>query len=142
LVYLFFYNAEILLSPTTNQNSQNQVCFGSHCFFVELAKTNAEKEKGLMSRTQLGKNNGMLFIFDKEDVYPFWMKDTLIPLDIIWIDSNYRVVFIGQNTQPCKTFICPLINPLVKAKYVLEINAGLCEELGLKIGDKFKLNIN
>ena len=139
--YLLFYLADTLFSPATIQNSGNQVCFGSHCFFVKLAKTTAEKEKGLMFVKQLDKNSGMLFIFDKEGAYPFWMKNTLIALDIIWIDSGGKVVFISQGAQPCKNIICPQINTSIKAKYVLEINAGISEEIGLKVGDELKLNI-
>ncbi len=133
--YLFFYSADILLSPATQQSPKNQVCFGKNCFSVQLAKTNAEREKGLMFVKQLDKNSGMLFIFDKEDVYPFWMKNTLIPLDMIWINSNNKVVFISQNVQSCKSLICPIINPGVKAKYVLEINAGIAKDIGLNTED-------
>ena len=94
-----------------------------------------------MYRTELDKDKGMLFIFDKEGIYPFWMKNTLIPLDMIWIDSSNKVVFISQNVQPCKSLICPVIIPSASAKYVLEINAGICEELGLKIGDEVEIKI-
>jgi uncharacterized membrane protein (UPF0127 family) len=142
LVYLSFHYASVLLSPVTLQSSQNQVCLDNKCFSVELAKTDAEREKGLMYRTQLGADKGMLFIFDQEGVYPFWMKNTLIPLDIIWIDSNGKVVFIGENIQPCKIIICPTTNPQVKAKYVLEINAGVSKEMGLKAGDEAKIVAN
>jgi uncharacterized membrane protein (UPF0127 family) len=139
--YLFFHSANILLAPATQQSLQNQVCFGQQCFSVELAKTEAEREKGLMNRTQLDKNAGMFFIFDKEGVYPFWMKNTLIPLDIIWIGAFNKVVFISQNVQPCKSLICPMINPSARAKYVLEINAGVVKNFGIKTGDEVKLNI-
>lgn len=139
--YLFFYSANILLSPNTTQSTENQVCFGINCFSVKLAKTNAEREKGLMNVMQLDANSGMLFIFDQEGFYPFWMKNTLIPLDMIWIDGNNKVVFIGQNVQPCKTFICPITNPNTKAKYVLEINGGVAEKDGIKIGDSIELKI-
>lgn len=135
LGYLFFYSADILLSPNTPQSPENQVCFSTNCFSVELAKTNAEREKGLMNRKELDKNKGMLFIFGNEGVYPFWMENTLIPLDMIWIGQNQEVVFAAQNVQPCKTFICPITNPGVKAKYVLEINAGLVQKLNIKIGE-------
>jgi uncharacterized protein len=141
LVYLCFYFAGTLLAPVSKQNSQNQVCFGSRCFFVELAKTSLEQEKGLMNRKQLDKDKGMLFIFEKEGIYAFWMKNTLIPLDIVWINSNNKVVFISQNTEPCKSLICPSVVPTAKAKYILEINAGICEEIGLKLGDELKINI-
>jgi uncharacterized membrane protein (UPF0127 family) len=142
LAYLSFHFAGIILAPATKQSPENSVCFkpfgaaqgAQRCFSVELAKTSAEQEKGLMYRESLDENAGMLFIFNKEGIYPFWMKNTLIPLDMIWIDANNKVVFIGQNVQPCKTFICPSVVPSVKAKYVLEVNAGICQKIGLKVG--------
>lgn len=91
--------------------------------------------QGLMERQSLNKNEGMLFIFKQEGIYPFWMKNTLIPLDIIWISKEKKIVFINKNSQPCGTADCPIINPGVKAKYVLEINAGISEEIGLETGD-------
>lgn len=127
----FFYTKEFLIAPT---NSSSKVCFKNNCFFVELAKTDTEREKGLMYRNKLDENKGMLFIFGKEDIYSFWMKNTLIPLDMIWIDSNSKVVFISKNTKPCRSLICPTINPGVKAQYVLEINAGMAEKIGLEVG--------
>ena len=141
LVYLGVYYADILLTPKTKQNAENQVCFGSNCFVVELAKTTAEQEKGLMNRTELDANKGMLFIFNNEGVYQFWMKNTLIPLDMIWMDGNNKIVFMAQNIQPCKTMICPNINPLVNANYVLEINAGVAAENGIKTGDVATIKI-
>ena len=68
------------------------------------------------------------------------MKNTLISLDIIWIDENKKIVFISQNNQPCLEDNCPAINPGVKAKYVLEINAGIAEELGIKIGEAMEFS--
>ena len=119
---------------------QNQVCFKNNCFEVELAKTTGEQRRGLMFRKFLDKNRGMLFIFNGEGDYPFWMKNTLVPLDIIWINENKEVVFISENTQPCKEDPCPLISPDKKAKYVLEINAGISKGIGLKVGDRLEIN--
>ena len=122
-------------------NSAGQVCFDKNCFVVKLAKTETERERGLMNVTQLDKNKGMLFIFEKEGDYPFWMKNTLIFLDIIWIDKNGKVVFVKENAEPClpadgagEQKNCPAINPGVQAKYVLEINAGLAQKFGIKVG--------
>lgn len=140
-LYLFFNSAGILLAPSS-ENLQDRVCFGQDCFFVELAKTNAQREEGLMFRNKLAENTGMLFIFDREDIYPFWMRNTLIPLDIIWIGSNNKVLFINENTQPCLQPECPPINPKIKAKYVLEINAGVAEKTGIKAGDSAVLIID
>ena len=88
-----------------------------------------------MFREKLDADKGMLFIYEKEGKYPFWMKNTLIPLDIIWIDKNKEVVFISANAQPCKEDYCPSILPPENAKYVLEINGGVSEKIGLAIGE-------
>ncbi len=113
-----------------------KVCFNDNCFYVELAQTKEERENGLMFRTDLAENRGMLFIFDQEGTYSFWMKNTLIPLDIIWLDENKEAVFIKNNAQPCEEKKCPGIYPNRKAKYVLEINGGMADKINLKIGDK------
>ena len=142
---IYLYLTDVLLAPGLSQQTKPEVCYKEACFSVELAETSAEREKGLMFRAQLGQDKGMLFIFDKEDIYPFWMKNTLIPLDIIWINSDNKAVFIGKNIQPClpaqagKSFICPMVAPPVKARYVLEVNAGLAEKIELKIGDEIKI---
>ncbi len=118
-----------------------RVCFRDNCFSTEMARTDTERTRGLMFRESLATDGGMLFVFDREDTYPFWMKNTLIPLDIIWINKSKEVVFIAENVQLCQTEICPNINPNNKAaKYVLEINGGLALKIGLKIGDKADFN--
>ena len=141
LMYLVVHFSATVFSPTSPA-SFGSVCFGEKCFQVESAKTQAQIEKGLMNRNELGKDNGMLFVFSKEGIYPFWMKSTLIPLDMIWINGDSKVVFIGQNVQPCKSLICPSVVPTVTAKYVLEVNAGLCQQMGLKVGDELKIENN
>jgi len=110
-----------------------------HCFDVEIAQTLMKRAIGLMFRNRLDLNKGMLFIFRKERVYPFWMMSTRIPLDIIWINKEFRVVFIKKRALPCKGLFCPSINPKKRAKYVLEINGGLSDVVGLRVDDKIHL---
>jgi hypothetical protein len=105
---------------------------------VELAKTPEEKQQGLMHRTSLAENHGMLFIFDSDAPRSFWMKNTLIPLDMIFIDSNMRVVEIKANIPPCKEDPCSTYTS-APAKYVLEINGGLAEKNGISVGSTVKL---
>ncbi len=137
LAVLFFF---LLLSNLPKQKlSISKVCFKENCFKVEVAGTPQQKEQGLMFREHLDKDAGMLFIFEKEENYPFWMKNTLIPLDIIWINQNQEVVAIKENAEPCQREECPIIDPSAYAKYVLEINGGLAEEIGLEVGDKVTL---
>lgn len=113
---------------------ESRVCFKDNCFKVELALTKEERDLGLMFRESLVSDRGMLFIFPEEGEYPFWMKDTLIPLDIIWLDKDGKVVSIAKNVEPCQTDLCLPIDPNKKAKYVLEINGGMADKIGLDIG--------
>ena len=132
LIFLFFY--------IVNSN-KNMVCFSENCFKVEIASTSEELSKGLMFRENLEKNSGMLFIFPENGIYGFWMKNTLIPLDIIWINSNKEIVFIKDNALPCKTEICETYSSDEKALYVLELNSGTADKIGLEIGDEVELRL-
>ncbi len=111
--------------PTTVIKTQTQN------FEVEVATTPQQRTQGLMHRTNLPKNHGMLFIFETEDLYGFWMKNTHIPLDIVWISQDKTVVDI-QTVPPCTTESCPTFTPKQKAQYVLEVNA---HEFTGKVGD-------
>ncbi len=121
--------------------TSHTVCFQNHCFDVALAKTQAEQEKGLMFQKSLAANKGMLFIFSEQGRHAFWMKHTLIPLDIIWMDNNHTVVFINQNALPCAQGDCPVIKPPQNAMYVLEINGGMAQKIGLQVGDNIEIKI-
>ena len=94
-----------------------------------------------MFRKKLDKNYGMVFVFSEDGKHTFWMKNTLIPLDMIWIGGDNKVVYVAQNVQPCKSLICPSVIPSGKAKYVLEINAGISDRLGIKMGDIAEIEI-
>ena len=107
-------------------------------FNLELAKTDEEKAKGLMFREYLPKRSGMLFIFEDTAPRSFWMKNTLIPLDMIFLDESMTVVEIKQKVPPCKADPCPSY-PSKPAKYVLEINAGIVEKNNINVGSKAKL---
>ncbi|MFH1473412.1 MAG: DUF192 domain-containing protein [Candidatus Aenigmatarchaeota archaeon] len=120
-------------------NKQARVCFESNCFDVSLALTPEERSRGLMFVEHLDDDRGMLFVFDRSGIYPFWMKNTLIPLDIIWLDSDSSVVFISRDTQPCISSTCDSTNPEKQASYVLEINAGISDRMNIDIGDKMTM---
>jgi uncharacterized membrane protein (UPF0127 family) len=124
------------------ENQMSLVCFDNDCFNVEVADTPELWSKGLMFRENLEKDQGMLFVFPKESVHSFWMKNTLISLDIIWINDDFKIVYISKNNQPCVEDPCQIINPDLKAKYVLEINAGLAEELKLPLQGNVFIDIN
>jgi len=118
-----------------------QICSGNNCFKIQVADNFASREVGLMFRKNLEQNEGMLFVFPKEDIYPFWMKYTFIPLDIIWINESKEVVFVSQNTQPCKKGPCPQIDPQAKAKYVLELNAGAAQKADIIVGSTLNFTL-
>lgn len=106
---------------------------------VEFAKTPQELEKGLMNRDSLGKNSGMFFIFPDEQARNFWMKDTLIPLDVIFVSPNGRINEI-TTLNPCREAeICQPYNSKTPAQYVLEINAGSAEKWNIIEGDILEL---
>jgi len=123
-----------------NKN-QNQVCFKNNCFKVELAITPEEQERGLMFKKDLKEDEGMLFVFQDEGEYSFWMKNTFIPLDIIWVNQNEEVVFISENAQPCSENNCPSIDSGEKARYVLELKGGVSKSINLTVGGKAEIEI-
>jgi len=104
-------------------------------FRVELAITPEEHSRGLMFRKYLDSNAGMLFIFDDDDIRFFWMKDTLIPLDIIFINSRLEVVDIHRFAKPMDEMTIISRSPV---RYVLEINGGKADYCGIKKGVKTK----
>jgi uncharacterized membrane protein (UPF0127 family) len=106
---------------------------------VEIADTEAEREKGLMYRTALGEDRGMLFVFDKEQELTFWMKNTLIPLSVAFMDSEGRIVDI-QDMKPLDDDP-PHYVSAEPSQYALEVNQGFFEEHGVKVGDKAKLPV-
>jgi uncharacterized membrane protein (UPF0127 family) len=108
---------------------------GKVTFKVEVADSFEERKTGLMNRNSLDQDRGMFFIFDKSEVLHFWMKNTLIPLDIVYIGDNFKVVSITKNAQPCKTDPCKVYDSGRSARYVLEINGGLADKNGIKTGD-------
>ena len=134
-VLLVLVSAVSLLAYAKNKNN-HKVCFNGYCFKVELAVTKSEREKGLMFRGYLAKDSGMLFIYKYKGIYPFWMKNTKIPLDMIWINRKKQIVFIKKNASPCSQDKCMLVYPDKPAKYVLEINSGSAGKIGLKLGEK------
>lgn len=99
---------------------------------IEIAATEQKREQGLMYRDSLAADNGMLFVFPEEEYQAFWMRNTRMPLDIIYIASSGTIVSIAENARPYDETSLPSEGP---AQFVLEIKGGLCAELGIKAGD-------
>lgn len=106
---------------------------GVHAFSVEMATTAAEREKGLMYRKSLPEGQGMLFDFQRDQEVGFWMKNTYIPLDMIFIRSDGRIMRIAENTEPLSERIVSS-NGAVRA--VLEVIGGTARKLGIAAGDR------
>jgi len=107
-------------------------------YSVEIPRTPEAREQGLMFRKNLPPRTGMLFVFDTTGRYAFWMKNCLIPLDLVWLDESKRVVAILPDTPPCKADPCPIYQFDVPARYVLEIAAGAAKREGLALGHALK----
>jgi len=140
MIFFFIFSLifnSFLFTSANASDKQNKVCFQDKCFSVELAMTPEARTQGLMFRNELGPQEGMLFIFPTEEIYPFWMKNTYIALDIIWLNKSKEVVFVKEGAQPCSEESCPVIHPDQKALYVLEVIAGTVRNAGLKVGDSF-----
>ena len=116
-----------------------RICCNNACFNLEIADTPESRQLWLMYRENLPDEDWMLFIFDEPWMYSFWMRNTLIPLAWVRLDSNLKIVDI-ISMDPCKTQECPSYTPKSEAQYVLEINQWLVSEKWLlHIWDKCKL---
>lgn len=113
----------------------SEVCIRNVCYDVEIADTVEERAVGLMNRSELSRDRGMLFIFEQPGKYSFWMKNTLISLDIVWISESFEIVEIEEDVQPCVTSECKSYGGSVPAQYVLEVNTGEVERNGFAKGD-------
>ena len=116
-------------------NDQAWVEVKGERFKVAVADDDASRARGLMFVDELGDDEGMVFLFRREAPRAFWMKNTRIPLDIIYLDQSWAVVDIIENAKPCRTQRCPAYPSQRPAQYVLELNGGLSEQLGLRVGD-------
>jgi uncharacterized membrane protein (UPF0127 family) len=106
---------------------------------IDIADTEPVRDRGLMFRDHLAPNEGMIFVFPESGYYPFWMKNTLIPLDMLWLDAQSRIVSIARSVPPCKADPCPSYPPDANASYVIEVVSGFSRQHGLKVGDVVKL---
>jgi uncharacterized membrane protein (UPF0127 family) len=107
-----------------------------HRFAIEIAADDAARARGLMFRDQMPADHGMLFLFDNSQPRVFWMKDTHIPLDILFFDQDYKLVSMQQRVPPCRSDPCAQYASDGPAQYVLELNSGTADKLGVKAGDK------
>jgi len=91
---------------------------------VEVMVKDEDRAMGLMFRPSLALDRGMLFLFEHPDFHGIWMKNCKFPIDILWLDEARTVVHLMENAPPCKAEPCPVFEPLRRASYVVELNAG------------------
>ena len=129
----------LMLSVATACSADNRGVFhtakGDFAFTLEIADTEAQRERGLMFRTSLAPDAGMLFDYHQEQQAAFWMQNTLIPLDMIFIAADGTVKTIHVNARPMDPTSIPSEVPV---RFVVEIAGGRSQEIGLKVGDKFE----
>jgi uncharacterized membrane protein (UPF0127 family) len=114
---------------------------------LEVAATEEERQRGLMFREELAPDEGMIFVFPEPGANGFWMKNTLIPLDMFWLESDGRIVAIRESVPPCGNksdfdFDCPIYGPGPAASqsiYVIETVAGFAKKHGVEVGDNVAL---
>ncbi|MGF6711564.1 uncharacterized membrane protein (UPF0127 family) [Luteibacter sp. W1I16] len=131
----FLPAALLLLSLGAHAATEPSVTLHGKRFSTEFATDDASRELGLMNRTSLAADHSMLFIFADEQPRAFWMKNTLIPLDILYFDKARKLVSMQLNAQPCKSDPCAIYPSDGAARYVLELPAGTAGKLGLKLGE-------
>lgn len=117
------------------------VVLNGKTFTVEIAESKEARDLGLMFRDELPDDHGMLFLFPVEGMRTFWMKNTRIPLDIMYFDADLQLINV-QTARPCRTRNCPLYPSTAPAKYVLELNAGKAAALGVEPGDRLELHLD
>lgn len=136
IIITIIYGSTIFLRQDLNST---KVCFKAACVNTTIANTDESREIGLMFVKSMPEKSGMLFIFDKPWFYPFRMKNTLIPLDIIRINRDKQIVEI-QTAIPCTTEHCTTYGWNQAASYVIEINAGLAQKRWLQTGQEVSGN--
>ena len=138
-ILLFLINHQISfgeindLGKTQYLPLEAKFCLNKNCIFLEVAETREEQSKGLMYRKTLRSNSGMLFLLDKARIINIWMKNTFVPLDVIFLINN-KIVKIYENIQPCKIEKCQEYSSVYKINKIIEVASGTVKKLSLKEG--------
>jgi uncharacterized membrane protein (UPF0127 family) len=111
-------------------------------FRTEIADTPEKQIRGLMFRSRINADFGMLFVFAEEETRSFWMKNTLVPLDIIYLNNDRQIVDMYCDVPPCRSDPCPSYTSALPARFVLEVRGGTAKKLNLKVGDKIFIPID
>lgn len=121
------------IEQKNNENVPKIIKIGEITLNIGIANTNEEREQGLSEKSGLKEDEGMLFIFENEGYYGFWMKDMNFPIDIAWLDKDKKIIHIENNISP-ETYP-KIFTPISPNLYVLETSANFFENHKIKIGD-------
>lgn len=105
---------------------------------TEVMVSDEDRQMGLMFRPSLAPDRGMLFVFGQPDFYGIWMKNCKFPIDIVWLDAQGKVVHVAEKVPPCKADPCPVYQPLQRASYVVELNAGQARKEKAVVGSRLE----
>lgn len=108
---------------------------------VEVMSTDEDRAMGLMFRPSLPQDRGLLFVFERIDFHGFWMKNCRFPIDMVWLDEERKVVHVAESVPPCKSDPCPIYQPLRRAAYVVELNAGQARREKAVLGSAFTFEL-
>jgi len=144
ILLLIFFNLSTFYTTLATPEESNtvEICFlQGNCIQAEKAISFIEQSEGLMFRESLSQDKGMLFIYSSSNKKTFWMKNTLIPLDIIWLSPEKKILGFAAAT-PCLEDPCPRYSSPENTQFVLEVNQGVFQTQGLAIGQKLEFEIN
>ena len=110
-------------------------------FQTELMIEDEDRAMGLMFRPSLPADRALLFVFDDLDFHGIWMKNCRFPIDIVWLDEDKKVVHVTPNVPPCKADPCPSYQPMRKAAYVIEMNAGAAQKQKVAVGSAVEFTL-
>lgn len=134
-------NMLLMTSGCAQFNNAKWAEVNGNRFSIQIADNDETRARGLMFVRELPSDAGMLFIHDRQEPVAYWMKNTYIALDILYFDDQLKLVSAQLNVQPCSTQTqCPNYPSYEPTKYVLEVNAGIAEQIKLKKGDQLKLS--
>lgn len=133
IVLVIFFVFLFTFTQRPSLDNIKEVKIAGQSIKIDLALTKDQQEQGLSDRQGLSDNEGMLFVFDRPDKYPFWMKDMNFAIDIIWIGEDMSVVYIKKDARP--ELYPEIYGPGENAKYVLEVVSGFSEKNNLKGGN-------
>ncbi len=132
-IYALYYTpGSAPIVPMQTENKTITLSIGTTTIVAEVADTDALRAQGLSNRTNLPDGQGMWFVFETDGLWSFWMKDTLIPLDMLWVDASGIIVTIAHEVQPDS--YPQGFAPAQPARYVLEVPGGFAEKMGITEG--------